>query len=318
LAGCTVVLKPASQTPLDALLLAELIEKAGFPHGVVNVVPAERAASEYLVTHPGIDKVTFTGSTAAGRRIAALCGNDLRRITLELGGKSAAIVLDDADLESTVEAMRLGAFRNTGQVCTLKTRVLVSTARESEFVDRLCAMVDSMPIGDPREDATQIGPLFADHQRETVERYIAIGRDEGAILVKGGGRPAGFDRGWFVEPTIFTGVEPEMTIAQEEIFGPVVAVMTYSNENEAIELANNSSYGLNGAVFTADLHHGLELASRIRTGVVELNGHPVGMKAPFGGFKSSGIGRENGPEGLDSYTEVRSIGLPPEFAASIA
>jgi acyl-CoA reductase-like NAD-dependent aldehyde dehydrogenase len=318
LAGCTVVLKPASQTPLDALLLAELIEKAGFPHGVVNVVPAERAASEYLVTHPGIDKVTFTGSTAAGRRIAALCGNDLRRITLELGGKSAAIVLDDADLESTVEAMRLGAFRNTGQVCTLKTRVLVSTARETEFVDRLCAMVDSMPIGDPLEDATQIGPLFADHQRETVERYIAIGRDEGAILVKGGGRPAGFDRGWFVEPTIFTGVEPEMTIAQEEIFGPVVAVMTYSNENEAIELANNSSYGLNGAVFTADLHHGLELASRIRTGVVELNGHPVGMKAPFGGFKSSGIGRENGPEGLDSYTEVRSIGLPPEFAASIA
>jgi aldehyde dehydrogenase (NAD+) len=318
LAGCTVVLKPASQTPLDALLLAEFVEKAGFPDGVINVVPAERAASEYLVAHPGVDKVTFTGSTAAGRRIAALCGNDLRRITLELGGKSAAIVLDDADLEHTVEAMRLGAFRNNGQVCTLKTRVLVSAARESEFVERLCAMVDSMPIGDPREDVTQIGPLFADHQRETVERYIAIGRGEGAAVVKGGGRPLGLDRGWFVEPTIFSGVGPDMTIAQEEIFGPVLAVMTYRNENEAIEIANNSAYGLNGAVFTTDLHHGLELASRIRTGVVELNGHPVGMKAPFGGFKSSGIGRENGPEGLDSYTEVRSIGLPPEFAASIA
>ena len=318
LAGCTVVLKPAPQTPLDAYLLAELVEKAGFPDGVVNVVPAERAASEHLVTHPGVDKVTFTGSTAAGRRIAALCGNDLRRITLELGGKSAAIVLDDADLEHTVEAMRLGAFRNTGQVCTLKTRVLVSAARESEFVARLCAMVDSMPVGDPHEDVTQIGPLFAHHQRETVERYIAIGRTEGATVVKGGGRPAGLERGWFVEPTIFAGVTPDMTIAQEEIFGPVLAVMTYSDEEEAIEIANNSAYGLSGAVFTTDLHHGLDVASRIRTGVVELNGHPVGMKAPFGGFKSSGIGRENGSEGLDSYTEVRSIGLPPEFAATIA
>ncbi|WP_326686198.1 aldehyde dehydrogenase [Streptomyces sp. NBC_01795] len=318
LAGCTVVLKPAPQTPLDAYVLGELIEKAGFPPGVVNIVPAERESSEYLVSHPGVDKVSFTGSTAAGRRIAALCGHDLRRVTLELGGKSAAIVLDDADLDQVAEALRLGAFRNNGQVCTLKTRVLVSAGREAELVQRLKTLIDSMPVGDPHDVATQIGPLFSSRQRETVERYIASGREEGATLVTGGGRPEGLDRGWFVEPTLFTGVQNDMTIAREEIFGPVLAVMTYRDEAEALEIANDSPYGLNGAVFTSDHDHGLELASRMRTGVVELNGHPVGLRAPFGGFKASGIGRENGPEGLDAYTEPRSIGLPPAIAASLA
>ncbi|MFC9220619.1 aldehyde dehydrogenase [Streptomyces hygroscopicus] len=318
LAGCTVVLKPAPQTALDAYLLGELIERAGFPAGVVNIVAAERESSEHLVAHRGIDKVSFTGSTTAGRRIAALCGHDIRRCTLELGGKSAALVLDDADLDQVVEALRLGAFRNNGQICTLKTRVLVSQARQAELVERLRSLIDSMPVGDPHEEATQIGPLVSARQRERVEHYIAAGRREGATLVAGGGRPRGLERGWFVEPTLFTGVRPEMTIAREEIFGPVLSVVTYRDEAEAVDIANDSVYGLSGAVFTTDTRRGLELASRIRTGVVELNGHPAGLKAPFGGFKNSGIGREHGPEGLDAYTEPRSIGLPPDLAASLA
>lgn len=318
LAGCTVVLKPAPQTALDAYLLGELVQRAGFPEGVVNIVPAERESSEHLVVHRGVDKVSFTGSTAAGRRIAALCGRDLRRVTLELGGKSAAVVLDDADLDQTVEALRLGAFRNNGQICTLKTRVLVSEVRHAELVERIRPLIESMPVGDPQDVATQIGPLVSHRQREAVEHYIDTGRKEGATLVMGGGRPEGLDRGWFVEPTLFTGVRPDMTIAQEEIFGPVLAVMTYRDEAEAVEIANNSAYGLSGAVFTSDPRRGLELASRIRTGVVELNGYPVGFKAPFGGFKASGIGREYGPEGLDAYTELRSIGLPPDVVASLA
>ncbi len=317
LAGCTFILKPASQTTLDAYLLAELIEKAGFPPGVINVVPAERGAAEHMVTHPDVDKITFTGSTDAGRRIASLCGADIRRVTLELGGKSAAVILDDADLDQTVESLRLGAFRNNGQVCTLKTRILVSEKREAEVVERLNTMIDTMPIGDPREDTTQIGPLFSERHRETVENYIRVGASEGGRVVKGGGRPSDLERGWFVEPTVFTNVSRDMTIAQEEIFGPVVAVMTYRDEDDAVAVANDSSYGLNGAVFTTDLDHGLDIAERIRTGVVELNGNGIGMLAPFGGFKKSGIGRENGSEGLESYTEVRSIGLPPAFAQTM-
>ncbi len=318
LAGCTVVLKPAPQTPLDGYLLAELVEEAGFPAGVINIVPAERAASEYLVGHKGVDKVSFTGSTGAGRRIASLCGASMKRVTLELGGKSAALVLDDADLDHTVESLRLGAFRNSGQVCTLKTRVLVSESRRDELVQRLVGLVQSMPVGDPHLDTTQIGPLVSAAQRDRVENYVDVGVREGARMAVGGSRPSTPERGWFVEPAVFDQVEPHMVIAQEEIFGPVVAVMTYRDEDEAVAIANDSDYGLNGAVFTTDLERGVEIASRLRTGVVEINGSPVGLSAPFGGFKLSGIGRENGPEGLDSYTEPRSIGLPPELASSLA
>ncbi|KAA9163305.1 aldehyde dehydrogenase [Amycolatopsis acidicola] len=317
IAGCTAVLKPSPETPLDAYLLAEMLESAGLPPGVVNVVPAEREVSEHLVTHPGVDKVTFTGSTAAGRRIASLCGQDIRRVTLELGGKSAAIVLEDADLDATVESLRLGSLRNNGQVCSLKTRIVVPRSRETEFVDRLTGMVASMPVGDPADPETQIGPLVSARQRERVESYVEIGRAEGAKLALGGGRPTGLDRGWFVEPTVFTGVEPGMRIAQDEIFGPVLAVLTYEDEDEAVAIANDSAYGLNGAVFTADLTHGLDIAARIRTGTVELNGNPVGRHAPTGGFKTSGIGREMGPEGFDAYVELKTVGLPAEFAASL-
>jgi acyl-CoA reductase-like NAD-dependent aldehyde dehydrogenase len=314
IAGCCVVLKPAPEAPLEAYFLAEALHDAGLPPGVVNVVPADRTVSEHLVTHPDVDKVAFTGSTAAGRRIAALCGQDLRRVTLELGGKSAAVILDDADLDDTVERLRLLALRNSGQVCSLKTRLLVSQRRHGELVDRLIALLDSMPVGDPRDPATQIGPMVSERQRDRVEDYIRVGRAEGAEIVVGGGRPRGLDRGWFVEPTIFRSVRPDMRIAQEEIFGPVLAVIAYEDEDEAIAIANNSSYGLSGSIFTTDLARGLELARRVRTGTVELNGNAIGFHAPVGGFKGSGIGRENGSEGFDAYVEPKSIGLPRDLA----
>ncbi len=317
LAGCTVVLKSAPQTPLTGFLFAELVERAGFPPGVVNVIVADREASETLVTHPGVDKVTFTGSTAAGRRIAALCGHDLRRVSLELGGKSAAIILDDADLDLTAETLRMGAFRNSGQVCSLKTRVLVPERLQDALVTRLEALVKTMPVGDPHDEKTQIGPVVTDAQLKRVQGYIDSGRQQGARLVTGGGRPGSLDRGWFVEPTVFADVRPEMLIAREEIFGPVLSVLSYQDEAHAVSLANDTTYGLSGAVFTTDLEHGADVASRMRTGAVEMNGAPIGLSAPFGGFKESGIGRENGPEGLASYTELRSIGLPTGMEVSL-
>jgi len=316
LSGCTFVLKPDPKTPLNAYLLAELVAEAGVPAGVVNVVPADREASEHLVTHPDVDKVTFTGSSAAGRRVASLCGQDLRRVTLELGGKSAAVLLDDADVAAAAESLRIGSLRNTGQVCSLKTRVVVPRAREAEFLDAFTAVVSSMPVGDPRDPDTQLGPLVSEQQRSRVEGYIEAGRAQGARVVVGGGRPAGLDDGWFVEPTIFAGVDPAMTIAQQEIFGPVVSVITYDDEDQAVAIANDSSYGLNGSVFTADPEHGVRVARRIRTGTVEVNGSPTGFHAPFGGFKSSGIGREAGPEGFDAYVEIKSVGLPHGFVPS--
>jgi acyl-CoA reductase-like NAD-dependent aldehyde dehydrogenase len=317
ISGCTMILKPSPETPLDSYLMADLLQRAGIPDGVVNFLPAEREISELLVSHPGVDKVAFTGSTAAGRRIAAICGKDLRRVTLELGGKSAAIFLDDADLDSAVESLRYGALRNSGQVCSLKTRLVVPKHREGEFLERLVALIESMPVGDPMDSTSQIGPMVSARHRGVVESYIDAGRSEGARVVMGGGRPEGLDSGWFVEPTVFTDVKPADKIAPEEIFGPVLVVLTYDDEEEAVAIANDSIYGLNGAVFTTDLDHGLSVAGRIRTGTVELNGNPAGLSAPIGGFKSSGIGREQGHEGLDSYTEPRAIGLPKQLADAL-
>ena len=317
LTGCTIVLKPAPETPLDAYLIAGLLERAGLPPGVVNVVPADREVSEYLISHPGVSKVTFTGSSAAGRRIAEICGSDLRRVTLELGGKSAAILLEDADLDAAAAALRLGAFRNNGQVCTLKTRVLVPRARQQDLVERLDELVASMPVGDPHVDSTHIGPLVSERQRARVEGYIAKGIAEGARLVTGGGRPKDMDRGWFVEPTVFADVDPDSTIAQEEIFGPVVSVIPYENEDEAVAIANNSMYGLNGSVFTGDTDRGLRVAGRMHTGTVELNGSPAGFLAPMGGVKWSGIGREFGPEGLEPFLEIKAIGISADLADAL-
>ncbi|WP_336812986.1 aldehyde dehydrogenase [Bosea sp. MMO-172] len=318
LAGNTVVLKPALETPFDSYLLAELAQKAGLPKGVLNVVPADREVSEYLCLHPGVNKVSFTGSSAAGRKLASLCGQEIRRITLELGGKSAAIVLDDADIPTVVEFLRLNSLRNSGQVCSNKTRILVSRRRRDAFLDAYAAMVGAMPVGDPADAATQIGPLVSSRQRERVEGYIARGKAEGARVVAGGGRPRGLDSGWFVEPTVFADVEPDATIAQEEIFGPVVSVLTYGDEDEAVTIANNSIYGLNGSVFGADVERAVGLARRIRTGTVEINGSGVGFHSPIGGFKQSGIGREAGLEGFDAYVELKSIGLPPAYADALS
>ncbi|RMI28824.1 aldehyde dehydrogenase [Nocardia stercoris] len=313
LAGCTVVLKPSPETPLDAYLLAELVSRAGFPDGTVNVVPAHRGPSEYLVTHPGVDMVSFTGSTAAGRRIGELCGGMLRRTALELGGKSAAIVLDDADLAATVEAVRVGAFRNTGQVCSAKTRVVVSRGRAGEFVEALRAATAAMTVGDPFDPGTEFGPLVTAQHRERVEALIRVGQQAGATTVLGGGRPQDLGTGWFVEPTIFTDVEPSMRIAQEEVFGPVLCVLEYEDEDHAVAIANDSRYGLNGAVFSADPEHALAVADQLRTGTVELNGNPAGLAAPSGGVKDSGLGRELGPEGITEFVEFKSIGLPRDL-----
>jgi acyl-CoA reductase-like NAD-dependent aldehyde dehydrogenase len=318
LAGCTVILKPAPEAPLDSYLLAELLQDAGLPAGVVSIVPAGREVSEYLVTHPDVDKVSFTGSTAAGRRIASLCGRDLRRVTLELGGKSAAVILDDADLDVVLPSIRALSLRNNGQVCSNKTRIVVSRAREAELLDGLAAMVASMPVGDPADPGTEVGPIVSARQRDRVEGYIEHGRGEGAKVLVGGGRPAGLGRGWFVEPTVFTDVQPGMRIAQEEIFGPVLTVLTFDGEDQAVDIANDSDYGLNGSVFSADPAHALAVARRIRTGTVELNGSGVGFHAPIGGFKGSGIGREAGPEGFDAYVELKSYGLPAALADSLS
>jgi aldehyde dehydrogenase (NAD+) len=314
LSGCTIVVKPSPETPLNAYLMTELLQRAGVPRGVVNLVPAGRESSELLVSHRGVDKVAFTGSTTAGRRIASICGNDLRRCTLELGGKSAAIFLDDANLDSAVESLRFGSLRNSGQVCSLKTRLIVSKKREGELLERLVGLVESMPVGNPFDPSTQIGPMATEHHRSVVENFIHIGRTQGAQVVIGGGRPSHLEKGWYVEPTIFSGVQPSDVIAQDEIFGPVLSVLTYTDEEGAVAIANDSIYGLNGAVYTTDEEHGLTVAGLLRTGTVELNGNPAGLNAPMGGFKSSGIGREQSYEGMNSYSEPRSIGVPTALA----
>lgn len=318
IAGCTAVLKPSPEAPLDSYLLAEALAEAGVPDGVVNIVVADRGPSEYLVGHPGVDKVSFTGSTAAGRRIAEICGRDLRRVSLELGGKSAAVILDDADFDTVIASVRALSLRYNGQACNNKTRLIVSPKRVNELLERLAAMIDDMPVGDPADPATAIGPLVSARQRERVEGYIESGRAQGARIVVGGGRPAGLNRGWFVEPTIFTDVEPGMTIAQEEIFGPVLAVLTAADEQAAVDIANDSTYGLNGSVFSADAEHALRVARRIRTGTVEVNGDVTGFAAPIGGFKCSGIGREAGPEGFGEYVEPKAYGISPALADSLS
>jgi aldehyde dehydrogenase (NAD+) len=309
-AGATVVLKPAPETPLDAMQLAEAIQEAGVPPGVVNIVPAGREVGEHLVTHPGVDKISFTGSTAAGRRIAALCGERLRRVTLELGGKSAAIILDDADLGETIPALLPAAMMNNGQACIAQTRVLVSRRRHDAVVDALVEAVGAVKVGDPMEPDTFCGPLVAARQRDRVEGYIRTGRQEGARIAIGGGRPAWAKRGWYVEPTVFIGVDNAMRIAREEIFGPVVAIIPYDNEDDAVRIANDSDYGLSGTVWTADVEHGVAIARRVRTGTYTVNGFAMEFSAPFGGFKCSGLGRELGPEGLAAYLEAKTINLP--------
>jgi len=283
-----------------------MLVEAGVPKGVVSILPAGREVGEHLVKHPGVDKIAFTGSTAAGRRIGAICGEQLKRVSLELGGKSAAIVLPDADLDAVIPALAPNTMRNNGQTCTNATRVLASRERYADVVEALREQIGAFEVGDPADPEVFIGPLVSKVQRERVESYIAKGREEGARLVLGGGRPDR-DRGYFVEPTIFADVDNAMTIAQEEIFGPVVSVIAYDDEDHAVAIANDSRYGLAGSVWGPDAEHAKAIARRIRSGNVGVNQHTLDPAAPFGGFKQSGIGRENGIEGIEPYVELQSI-----------
>jgi acyl-CoA reductase-like NAD-dependent aldehyde dehydrogenase len=308
-AGCPLVIKPSPETVLDIQLVAEAAAEAGLPPGVFNVVPGGREVGAYLVSHPRIDKVAFTGSTAAGRSIAETCGRLLRPVTLELGGKSAAIVLDDAELNLATIGEKLfqATLLNNGQTCFLGTRVLAPASRYDEVVDTFAALADSLSVGDALDPSTQIGPMASDRQRERVEGYIAKGRSEGARLVVGGGRPAGRDRGWFVEPTIFADVDNNHTIAQEEIFGPVLSVIRYTDEDDAVRIANDSDYGLGGSVWTSDNERGLGVARRVQTGTIGVNTYLPDPTAPFGGVKASGLGRELGPEAIGHHQQIQSI-----------
>jgi acyl-CoA reductase-like NAD-dependent aldehyde dehydrogenase len=307
LAGCTVVLKASPEAPGAAYVFAEICEKVGLPAGVVNVLTADREVSERLVRHPGVDKVTFTGSTAAGKRIASACGERIARYTLELGGKSAAVILDDYDLAKAATTLSQSARMLTGQVCMSLTRIIVSERRHDALVEALSASFGATRVGDPFDETSQMGPLATRRQRERVEGYIARGKAEGAVLATGGGRPSNLTRGFYVEPTVFGHVDNHSTIAREEIFGPVLSVISVRSETEAITVANDTDYGLNASVFTNDIDRAYAAARRLRTGTVGHNGLRTDFGIAFGGFKQSGIGREGGTEGLLPFLESKTL-----------
>jgi aldehyde dehydrogenase (NAD+) len=308
LAGCTIVVKAAPESPLDALLLAEIIAEADLPPGVVSVLVGGREAGEHLVRHPDVDKIAFTGSTAVGRRIAGICGERLARCNLELGGKSAALILDDADLTRTATGLKFASFLNNGQACVAQSRVLASRRRYSETVDALATMVEEIVLGDPNDAETYVGPLVAQRQQERVVGYLRGAADQGARTVVGGpDRPSDVGAGWYVKPTVLADVDNAMTVAREEVFGPVLCVIPYDDEDDAVRIANDSPFGLAGSVWTKDRDHGREVANRLRTGMVGINGFAPDLWSPFGGYKQSGIGREYGPVGLDAYLEYKSI-----------
>jgi acyl-CoA reductase-like NAD-dependent aldehyde dehydrogenase len=313
LAGCTVVLKPAAESPLDALLLAEMITQIDVPAGVVSVLPGDGAVGQLLVRHRGVDKVSFTGSTAAGRAVAAACAPNLTKVSLELGGKSAAIVLDDAAPEVVAAGVRSASLSNSGQICNALTRVLVPERRHDEYVDALASEMTALRVGDPSDANTEMGPLVSQRQQQRVRGYIQTGQHEGARLVIGGTEmPGGLDRGWYVQPSLFAAASNTMRIAREEIFGPVITVIPCRDEDDAVAIANDSDYGLAGSVWTADTDRGLAIARRIRTGTFGVNqGYTMDPSAPFGGVKASGYGRELGPEGLDGYLNTKSIAVAP-------
>jgi aldehyde dehydrogenase (NAD+) len=310
LAGCSVVVKPSPETPLDALLLARLIDGIGLPEGAVSILTAGREIGERLVANPAVDHVAFTGSTAAGRSIASVCGRDLRRCTLELGGKSAAVVCDDADLDQVIAGLRTASFNVSGQACIAQTRILAPRSRYGEVVDALAGLASGLRLGDPSDPATDLRPLVTQAHLRRVLSYIDLGSREGARLVTGGKRAGSLPRGWFVEPTIFADVRNEMRIAREEIFGPVLGVIPYDGDEEAIAIANDSDYGLAGSVWSADLARGEAIARQVRTGMIGVNGFRPDFSMPFGGIKASGIGREFGREGLDAYVETKALYRP--------
>ncbi|MCW2951994.1 MAG: NAD-dependent aldehyde dehydrogenase [Conexibacter sp.] len=306
-AGCAIVLKPSPGTPLDSYVIAEAAEEAGVPAGVLNWVPGGREIGRHLVAHAGIDKVAFTGSTEAGREVGATCGRLLRPCSLELGGKSAAVILDDADVDEVLQGLAFASLANNGQNCAASTRILAPASRYDEIVAALTDFCSDLRIGDPLDPATQIGPLASREHRERVEGYIETGRGEGRITT-GGGRPPG--AGWFVEPTVFADVGNDARIAREEIFGPVLVVIRYADDDDAVRIANDSDYGLGGTVWSRDGERARAVARRIVSGTVGVNGYVLDLNAPFGGVKDSGIGREYGPEAMAGYQRLKSIYLP--------
>src|ERR1700744_3880358 len=307
LAGCPLVLKPSPEAPGEGYLIAEAAEAVGLPAGVLNVLTADREVSELLVRDPRVDKITFTGSTAAGRRIASICGERIARVTLELGGKSAAVILDDADIETTAQTLAAAECLVSGQVCASLTRIVVTRSRHDAMVEALASSFSKVRVGDPYDPQVQMGPLAAERQRTRVEAYIAKGIEGGAKLVTGGGRPKDLDRGWYVEPTVFGNVDNTSVIAQEEIFGPVLSVIPAADEADAVRIANETIYGLHGAVFTSDNDRAREVDGEMRTGNIGHNGFKTDFEMGFGGFKQSGIGREGGVLGLQLFLESKAM-----------
>lgn len=318
LMGCPVICKPSPQTPLDVAYLAVALQDAGLPEGLLSILPSGPAVAAELVANPHISGVTFTGSSAVGREIGRVCSERHARVQLELGGKSAAIVLDDADVEKVTSVLRGGIFRNAGQVCTALTRVLVPRARYAEYVDALADMASSIVVGNPLDHATEMGPLATRDQLDRVEGSVRDAVAHGARIAAGGRRPAGFDRGWYYEPTILSNVENTSAAAQEEIFGPVAVVIPHDGAEHAVELANDSKYGLHGAVFTEDVDVALKVAEKVRSGTFSINACVNNPTAPFGGVKDSGVGREHDLEGLATFTELKTINLPKDLASSLS
>ena len=306
-AGCTIVLKPSPETALDSYIFGDAATEAGLPPGVLNIVLAGRESGSSLVTHPNVDKIAFTGSTAAGRIIGGQCGQLIRRCTLELGGKSAAIVCDDADIDVFLAGLGNASFMNNSQTCTTQSRILAPRSRYDEVVEAVAQFCRELTVGNPLDPATTCGPMASETHLNRVMGYIDVGRNSDARLVTGGGRPAGQDRGWFVEPTVFADVDNNDQLAREEVFGPVMAVIAYDGDDEAVQIANDSNYGLGGSVWSADEARGLGIARRVRTGTIGVNYYDIDLGAPFGGMKDSGIGRELGPEGLNNYLEYKSM-----------
>jgi len=307
IAGCTVILKSSPEAPGEGYVVAEVAEEIGMPPGVLNVVTADRQVSELLVRDPRVDKITFTGSTGAGRRIASICGERIARCTLELGGKSAAVILDDADLGVAAKRLAQAECMLTGQVCSSLTRIIVTQGRHDALVEALVGSFSRVRVGNQFDPGSQMGPLAARRQRDRVLGYVEKGVAEGATLATGGGRPSHLDKGWFVEPTVFSNVDNSLTIAREEIFGPVVSVIPAKDEQDAVAIANDTIYGLNASVFTNDVDRAREVAGQLRTGTVGHNSFRTDFAMAFGGFKQSGIGREGGTEGLLPFLETKTV-----------
>jgi betaine-aldehyde dehydrogenase len=310
LAGCSVVMKPAPETPLGPLVVADILAEAGVPEGVVSILPGGRELGESLTANPGIDMISFTGGTIAGKAVMAAASEHLSRITLELGGKSAAVVLDDIEPADAIPVLTGGMLNQSGQVCTSLTRILVSEARHDEWRDALVRLFESQVIGDPSDPATTFGPLSSAAHQQRVLEHIERAKADGGVIVTGGKVPADAEEGYFVEPTLVDGVTTDMRLAQEEVFGPVFALMTYRDVDDAVRIANDSDYGLSGAVMTNDIALGVEIGRRIRTGTFSVNGFGALLSHPFGGYKQSGIGREGGEAGLDSFLELKQIRVP--------